>query len=195
MIRQILHSIVAQPQVYDAVQRAAGMPVIQQRLRARLGHLDGASVLDLGAGTGLYLPAFPPSAHYIWLDMDADKLRGFRARTGASYPALLGDGTGIGLRDAGVDYATSFLVVHHLDDAQLPAFVDELARVARKGIVILDPLAATAWPSALLWRYDRGSYPRTAEQLTTAFSRRFKVEHTEIFTVYHSYLLMVASPR
>lgn len=194
MLKPILHRIVAQPFVYDAVQYAAGMQTLREQLRPYLHETAHTSVVDLGAGTGLYLPAFPASARYLWLDLDRDKLRGFQARYQQTRPALLGDGTQIGLQTKSVDYATCIAVLHHLDDSQLPLFVAEVARVVRKGVIILDPLASDAWASRLLWKYDRGSFPRTANQLLTAFSRHFSIEQTTTFKVYHQYLLFSAHP-
>ena len=70
-------------------------------------------MLDVGAGTGLYLALFPSTAKYIWLDNDREKLQGFQTRASAAVPAILGDGTRIGLHDKSVDYATCIAVTHH----------------------------------------------------------------------------------
>lgn len=194
LLKLILHRIVAQPFVYDAVQYAAGMQTVREQVRLYLHETAQSSVVDLGAGTGLYLPAFPPSAHYLWLDLDRDKLRGFQARYQHTKPTMLSDGTQIGLRTKSVDYATCIAVLHHLDDHQLSQFVAEVARVVRKGVIILDPLATEAWISRMLWKYDRGSFPRTAHQLVTAFAQHFELEQMTTFKVYHQYVLFRARP-
>jgi hypothetical protein len=43
-----------------------------------------------------------------------------------------------------------------------------------------------------LWRYDRGSYPRTAEVIQAAIARRYTILSWERFMVYHEYVLCVA---
>src|SRR5690349_2769706 len=86
-----LSSLLAVPAVYDAVQTAAGAEETRRRLRRALGDVDGAVVLDVGAGTGTFEASLPSGAQYIWLDSDREKLAGFRARSNS--PAILADAT------------------------------------------------------------------------------------------------------
>ena len=194
MISNILHTLVANPGIYDTVQRLVGMNFSIKQMKPIFEQMSGCVVLDIGAGTGLYLSAFPANSQYIWLDNDSQKLEGFQKRSNG-LPAILGDATQIGLADKAVDFATCIAIVHHLDDAQFHRFVDEAARVVRTKLILLDPLATEAWQSKLLWRYDRGSYPRTAEQLKNALSRRFDVEQVDYYAVYHRYAILHARPK
>jgi ubiquinone/menaquinone biosynthesis C-methylase UbiE len=194
VISAIIHSIVAQPLVYDMVQWLAGIDHTRRRLQPHLAQTAGQAVLDVGAGTGLYLSSFPPTAKYHWLDNDPQKLQGFQARSSKTFPAVLGDGTQIGLRDKSIDYVTCIGVAHHLTDAQLARLVSEMARVAQKKLIFLEPLDTDAWQSALMWRYDRGSYPRTAQALKLTIERCFAIEYSETYAIYHQYLLLIAKP-
>ena len=194
VISEIIHSIVAKPIVYDAVQRLAGIDYLRRQLQPYIAETAGQVVLDVGAGTGLFLSAFPESTKYLWLDNDPQKLSGFRTRASSHIPAILGDATRIGLKDKSVDYATCTAVAHHLTDVQLTQLVSELARVVRKKLFLLDPLDTDAWQSAVMWKYDRGSYPRTAQTLTTAIEQQFTIEHSERYAIYHRYLFLVAKP-
>jgi hypothetical protein len=56
----------------------------------------------------------------------------------------------------------------------------------------LDGVATPAIVSRILWRYDRGRHPRTAELLRKEIGRRFEVVVDEEFTVLHRYVLLVA---
>ena len=51
------------------------------------------------------------------------------------------------------------------------------------------------WQSRLLWRLDRGAYPKTPEQLLAFLSEQFSIVHSERFSIYHEYLLAVATNR
>jgi hypothetical protein len=43
----------------------------------------------------------------------------------------------------------------------------------------------------ILWRLDRGSYPRTAETLRRVFSQHVKIAHWERFAIHHEYVFGV----
>ena len=188
-------SAVANPFVYDAIQYAVGVGMIRRHLASELRHAQHGTLLDVGAGTGLYVGCAPSSARYVWFDHDRAKLRGFWFRHGRSTPAILGDATRIGLSDKSVDYAMCTNLMHHLSDVELSSLMGELARVTRRRVLLLDPLADASWVGQLLWKYDRGSYPRTRTRLLAAVSDAFEVERTREFARFHRYLLLVATPR
>lgn len=195
LLARASHWLAAKPWVYDRVQRLAGLDAVRRHLRPRLAETAGGTVLDVGAGTGLYLACLPPSARYIWLDNDLQKLQGFRDPLAATPRALLGDAVCLGLRDRSVDYATCTNVTHHLDDAQLSRCLDELARVVRRKLILHDAVSSPRRVSRLLWSCDRGSHPRSRETLVEACRRRFDIEDVETYSTYHEYLLLVAVPR
>jgi hypothetical protein len=86
-------------------------------------------------------------------------------------------------------------VAHHLEDDELPGFVAEVARVARSRLVFVDPLWTRRLSvGALLWRYDQGAHPRTANTLLDALRARFEIERVERYRVLHHYVLCVARP-
>ena len=87
------------------------------------------------------------------------------------------------------------IVLHHLTNDQLPLFFQEAARVARKKLILLDAVERkTSIVSRMLWKYDRGSHPRTVETLSTAMSTSFAIEQTERFEVFHEYLICIGRP-
>jgi SAM-dependent methyltransferase len=190
VIGRAVESIVATPAVYDFVQRLAGAESVIRRIRPVLAQMEGAIVLDAGAGTGSLEAHLPSSAQYLWLDTDPQKLAGFRKRS--TTPAILGDATRIPLRDRSVDWAVSIGVSHHLDDDGLRRMLDELRRVARGRLLFLDPVLTSKFTSRLLWRYDRGRHPRGAADLRRELAARFSIDFDEEFTVRHRYLLVTA---
>jgi uncharacterized protein YbaR (Trm112 family) len=191
LAQRALHSVVAVPFVYDFVQRLAGAQRIFERMRPILEQTDGAIVLDAGAGTGTVEALLPRSARYVWLDPDPQKLNGFRHKSEA--PAVLGDATRIPFKDGLVDWAISIAVSRHLDDEELAGMLDELRRVVRKRLFFLGAVVTPAYASRLLWRYDRGRHPRSADSLRKQLATRFDIVSDEEFTVLHRYLLVTGS--
>ena len=190
LVGRAVAAVVAVPAVYDLVQRLAGLEETHRRLRRMLEDGDGALVLDVGAGTGMLETILPPTARYLWLDSDLQKLAGFRARSAS--PAIVGNATTLPLADASVDWAISSGVAHHLDDAELERMLDELRRVTLTGVVFVDAVVSGAPASRLLWRYDRGRHPRTSDTLWQAVERRFDIVAAEEFRLLHRYLLVRA---
>jgi hypothetical protein len=85
-------------------------------------------------------------------------------------------------------------MTHHIADKDMSSFLAEVERVTRKKVLFLDPLAWNSRLSRLLWRYDRGSFPRSIQTLYAALYKCFEIEHLECFSVYHHYILCVARP-
>jgi len=183
------------PRVYDAIQFLAGRHVIDKRVRRILAGASGATVLDVGAGTGTIATLLPADAQYWALDNDPAKLERLAHKVPGAR-RLLRSAVDTGLEDAAVDWTVCIDVAHHLDDRELPGFTHELARITRHRLLFVDPLWS-ARPSLgrVLWRYDRGAHPRTAERLRQALEADFEIESTDRFRAIHRYMLCVCKPR
>jgi SAM-dependent methyltransferase len=179
--------------VYDLVQYAAGAGLLHDRLTPVMAGASGHTVLDVGAGTGLYASCLPPGAHYIWTDHDLHKLARFRERRPAG-PAVLADATQLPFASKSIGWTMCVNVTHHLPDDALGVLLDELARVTTDRIVFNDPLAHPSLTSRALWRLDQGSYPRTDGQLLAIVERHLDVVDTQRFGRFHQYLLIAARP-
>jgi SAM-dependent methyltransferase len=191
MLAEILHRVVAHPKVYDVVQNLAGTAELDRRLGATLGTLPGRPViLDVGGGTGLPASLWPAGAMYICVDIDPVKLAGFRRKQRLG-TAVCGDGTRLPVRSGSVDLVVCKNVSHHLGDRDLHRLFRECARVLKSGgrMLFIDAVyAPERWRSRLLWRYDRGSHPRTAEALRQAMANEFQITQWEVFAIVHQYL-------
>lgn len=188
-------SLVDNPLVYDAIQVLSGRHIAHRRLRAALAPAAGQTMLDVGAGTGSLVRVLPPGAVYWALDNDSAKLRRLSAKV-PDAQCLEGSALDIGLPDKVVDWTICVAVAHHLDNEGLPRMFAELARVTRQRLVFLDPLAtAKRGIASLLWRYDRGSYPRSAGTLLAELSQCFYIERVERFRVFHEYVLCSCRPK
>jgi ubiquinone/menaquinone biosynthesis C-methylase UbiE len=150
------------------------------RLSARaLGLLDPAggvrTILDVGTGAADIPLAFLADArragrplHVTATDSRAEVLAAARvARPGLDAVAGLqlarADGRSLPYPDAAFDVAHASLVLHHLGPADAVAFLRELRRVARTGIVVNDLVRGRhfwigAW--VLVHTFARGRYTR-----------------------------------
>lgn len=194
MFSDLLHRMVSAPRVYDAVQKMAGRDRNYEWLAPYLAESSGRVVLDVGGGTGELARVLSPTAVYIWLDSDPKKLHGLRQRMNKPR-ALLGDASHIGLRDKSIDIAACVAVSHHLSEAQLGDALHELSRICRLRLVFLDAIRHEGTVSRLMWKYDRGSYPRTADALRAHIERYFVIESESCNAVYHHYWLCAAIPK
>jgi hypothetical protein len=194
MLARILAKLVAIPWLYDAVQRIAGREENYRRLMPFLVRAKGELLLDTGAGTGEINRILDPATRYLWLDSDAQKLSGF-LRKHEQGRAILADVTRIPLAPRSVHTVLCVAVSHHLTDQELGEFFSELARVCWNQLIFLDALEEkSSLVSKLMWRYDRGSHPRTAERLTSMLRDHFILEDEHRYAIYHRYLLCVGRP-
>jgi ubiquinone/menaquinone biosynthesis C-methylase UbiE len=194
LLTKVLHRIVANPWVFDRFQNLMGREKTLRRLKPYLAGAEGRVVLDIGGGTGTLGTVVPPTATYISLDNDWQKHEGFK-RKWPSALAIQGDATSICFQDKSVDYAICIALTHHLTDEQLPLLFKELARVVKSKLVFLDAVRSQgSMTSALLWRYDRGAYPRSAQALKAMIELYFEIEQIEQYTIQHSYILCTARP-
>jgi ubiquinone/menaquinone biosynthesis C-methylase UbiE len=195
VLRSILGTVVANPWVYDLVQKTAGREENYRRLKPLLARAKGEVLLEAGAGTGEVTRILDPTTRYLWLDNDTQKLSGFKQKN-KGHMALLADGTRIPLADKSVHSVLTIAVTHHLEDPELDLFLAELARVCRTQLVFLDGLEdRSSMVSNLMWRYDRGSHPRTEQHLLTMLRKYFDLEGVERYKIYHQYLLCTGTPR
>jgi SAM-dependent methyltransferase len=195
MLTKILHKIVAQPLVYDAVQEFFGREECHRRMRPFLEATAGSLVLEVGAGTGDWAQVLPPTARYLWYDNDPVKLGGFRVKRLSSL-AVLADGANICLKDKSVDYALCVSFSHHLTDQELDDFLRQIAQVCRNKLIFMDGYRYdSSLISNLMWKYDRGSHPRYPDAILAAIQKWFDVDHKAEFSIYHHYLICTGTPK
>jgi ubiquinone/menaquinone biosynthesis C-methylase UbiE len=195
MLKEIAGKLASNPRVYDVVQRLVGRDRMYKHITPLFAEASGKTILDVGGGTGELTRIIPPSAIYVWLDNDARKLSGLRDKF-RGIRALLGNADQIALRDKSIDIGVCIAVSHHLTDTELSNTFRELARVCRLRLIFFDPIRdETSVFRKLLWRYDRGSFPRSAAELRSQIEQHFEIEFEEHYSIYHRYWICTARPR
>lgn len=193
--RRLSHWVVANPYVYDLVQRLAGCEHNLTRIAVHLDAAPGQLVCDVGGGTGAVARTVPPGATYLCLDKDPEKLAGLKRKIRNAL-AILGDATRIGVKDGCVDVVVCAAMSHHLTDDECHNLFAELARVCRGHLVFFDAVERPgSTVSRLLWKYDRGSHPRPADSIVAMMAKWFYIEHREEYAIYHRYVLCVGRPK
>lgn len=191
MIRRFLHFVVSKPVIYDQIQSLLGRRKVDLFIKSYVTDVSGKVVLDVGAGTGLTTRILPAeTALYIALDIDPQKLAGFHSNL-LRTTVVAADATQLPLQDQSVDYTLCLAVTHHLSDNQLTRLFSELARVTREKMLLLDAIQTPRVISKMLWYYDRGSYPRSAQTLQQSIQKFFDLKTTDYLTIFHHYMLCV----
>lgn len=196
MLRRLAGSIAANPVAYDLIQRLVGAHMVNARVSRAIEMRTRGLLLDVGGGTGLDTALQPAGIRYIAVDLDRSKLRRLRKKQPAA-AAVLGDGTALPVKDGSADLVLIKSVLHHLDEAEIGAVLEEVARVLAPGgcVLVSDALwDARRWPGRALWAADRGSHPRAESDLRRALETRFQVTRWETYAILHRYVLAVAVP-
>jgi uncharacterized protein YbaR (Trm112 family) len=194
LMARLHYAVLGDPRVYDFHQKYGGGPRVAAQVEKELNNVGNATVLDIGAGTGMVGTVVPPDARYIWFDNDKLKLRGLLLK-GIDCWAVLGDAGRLPFKSHAAAWTVMVEVSHHLDDGALHACLEEAARVTRERFVFVDALRTSRLRGKLLWQLDLGRFPRSEEQLITALERRFEVEKVTRFRINHDHVLCVCVPK
>jgi len=197
VIKSIIHRIVANPKVYDAVQAAVGARLIEQRMQRQLEALSGsACVVDIGGGTGLIKDLFGGDCLYICLDIDPVKIDGYRDKEAAGV-AILADATVAPIVSGSVDLVVCKSLSHHIPPDRIADLFKECFRILKPegALLFVDAVRNDKrFRSNFMWRYDRGSFPRTIGEIRSMLEANGRIDHWEEFAYLHEYVLCLARP-
>ncbi len=122
-----------------------------QRKAATTAAACGPNILEVGVGTGLVLPYYPPSCRVVGIDLSFDMLRKavekkVRRRLGQVSGLAAMDACRLGFADASFDAVTVPFVITLVPDPE--AALDEMRRVLKPGgeIIVASKLGADDGP-------------------------------------------------
>lgn len=104
-----------------------------------LRETGGTSVLDVATGSGDLLARIESTIFRVGVDRYAATLAEARRRE-RSIAFVRADALALPFPDASFDVVVSTMFLHHLDDASAVAVLRELARVARRRVIVADLL-------------------------------------------------------
>jgi len=191
-MQRVLHKLVAIPWIYDLSQWLAGSWVSRRVFREEFLSLPAKGcVLDVGRGTGLSRSLLPEGWKYFCLDPDPQKLEGFYAKF-PNDQVVQASACEIPLNDESFDLCIMIAVSHHLTSEEFRTALLEVKRLLRpRGMFML--MDAVWNPANLrgrfLWSLDRGSYPKTGNDLEKQISQLFTIQSTRYWKVHHEYAM------
>jgi SAM-dependent methyltransferase len=196
VLARLQYAVLGHPRVYDFQQAHFGAKPVVERLVRELSSLHSATILDIGAGTGVVAELLPDdSSRYVWLDNDVQKLRGLVIR-GVNGLATLGEADRLPFRDGAADLTLMVEVSHHIPDDALAACLAEAARVTGGTFLFIDATRGARIRSKLMWHADLGRHPRHAHTIVELLEPRFEVARVEHFRgVNHDHVLCACTPR
>jgi ubiquinone/menaquinone biosynthesis C-methylase UbiE len=132
----------------ELVNKALGSARLLEERMADHIRLDGgsrATILDVGAGSASVarelerrLERQGLTARVIATDLQWRHLAVGRTRDGREFPAAAADVFSLPFPECSVDWVVSTLLVHHFSPEENVRLLRELARVARRGVLLLD---------------------------------------------------------
>jgi len=192
LLQRLTGALVSRPWFYELVQKAAGRSIVVERIKAVLPREPPALVFDIGSSSGGLSRqlGFDP----ISLDIDPVSLLAMRRQYPSSV-GVVGDAAELPFPADCFDLSLCTSISHHLPEPAWRRMLSELGRVTRGTLIFIDPVRDdTRAVSRLLWRYDRGRFPRRRDDILAALRREFVLGKVVEFSVYHRYLLCAATP-
>ncbi len=167
-----LNNLMASPALYDIVQAILGYHLIHKEIADNyISGMDGnASVLDLGAGTGIILD-YLPKCNYYAVDMSSAYLkkaknRPFQGRVEifkAEAVSFLREKNNLLFTD-GFDVVLALGFLHHLSDVEALSLLSDIKVRLKSGgkLITMDPvrLDNQSWFAKFMINIDRGDYIR-----------------------------------
>ena len=173
MIKDLIHSMLDHPLVFEIQQRACNN---YDGVRAHfLEYLSesGKDILDIGCSTGTCAAACIPMKEnrYRGIDIEPRYIARARSRLPDGEFRVM-DARHLEFADESFDVVMFVGALHHMHDDVVRDCFREIHRVLRpEGVVLCaEPMFTASWLSTVLLRNDRGKYIRTPQGYRGLFS-------------------------
>ena len=180
MIQALVSRLARTPKIFDFLRwlLEGGFAGHNKLVREELQNASG-NILDLGCGTGIFVPYFDPN-HYVGVDISEEYVKAAR-RKFPSHRFECVDAERLGFAGSSFDACFVAGVFHHLDDKTSGQVLREIRRVLKPGglFVVWEDI-----PSPVSWNFvghfvhahDEGKHIRKPEEYRRLLGAYF---HTE----------------
>lgn len=128
--------------------------------------LDNKVVLDFGCGVGVTSTLFAP-AMYIGIDCDDKRIK-YAKELYPNHKFIKVDNNHIPLPDGSIDCILVMSVLHHIEDNNISAYLEEFKRLLSVGghIIIHEPCLNEGKPlcNSVMKLFDKGDYIRYRDE-------------------------------
>ncbi len=197
-----LYGVLRSPFIYSGVQNVLGSKKLLGTFVSQfVKPFDGASVLDIGAGTGLIAHELG-SVDYLGIEPNPRYVEAFNIRKSSeSLKMVQGTTSSVRVPNNSFDIVIISAVLHHLDDNDARSLLSFATDALRNGghIVTIDPVFHQN--QRLIARFlatrDRGRFVRSLDSYQTLFSpqsltSKFQVR-TDLMRIPYSHVVAVAT--
>jgi SAM-dependent methyltransferase len=164
-----------------SLSQLLGFPTIrryQALIRTHVPQDPNRSILEIGCGVGSARDLF--AGDYTGIDINREYIRAARQKYQGNFFAM--NAADLSFAPSTFDDAVSIATAHHLTDEELGLMIRKSLIVA-PSIHIIDailPISSKDWFKYVLFRMDRGRYPRTFDELSDIVSRHARIEHHQL---------------
>ena len=179
MIGRFIDRVLESPLVYTVYQHVVRRgAVIERTLMREVQPGNGARVLDLGCGSGLYAGLFGAQS-YLGIDVSV-RYVGFAHRGNTGHRFGVMDVCNLALQAQSIDKVFAVGLFHHLSDREAARTIAEARRVLRPDgrLVVVDlipPVSAYDMLGKMLVKADRGRHVRSTEGYRRLLSVAFDI--------------------
>lgn len=158
-----------------------GKKRMYDEIRKTVNAQKGDKILDVGCGTGEFASLFDSSVDYTGIDMNKNFL-GHASSVYKNKKFIQMDAAKMDFKKNEFDTVLLLSFMHHFPEELLDKILKEVNKVAKKGIIVLDPVPKKYNPlSKLFYVLDRGDFIRKKEEQLRILNKHLAVNNYREF--------------